>query len=76
VVNGLRRTTRVFTCRSTQTVDHDTKPRLARKYQPVVRVFEDEMDRMRLPVAPESLAAIAAQLATTRERLEHIMEKY
>jgi len=26
VVNGLRRTTREDTCRSTQTVDHDAKP--------------------------------------------------
>lgn len=50
--------------------------RLARKYLPVVKVFEDEMEQMDLPVAPESLGAIRAQLATTRERLERIMEKY
>ncbi len=50
--------------------------RRARKYLPVVAVFEEAMAHMNLPVADGSEAAIAAHLAATRDRLEHIMEKY
>jgi len=48
----------------------------ARKYLPVIAVFEEEMDHVDLPVAAGSLTAIKAQLAAIRGRLEHIMRKY
>jgi len=48
----------------------------ARKYLPVVAVFEEAMEQMPLPVADGAEVAITIRLATTRDRLERILEKY